>query len=50
MQEVPLSIKPILSIFSNCALNLPKLFDGEIKLFIELIMLLIIVATYSEVF
>lgn len=50
IHEVTLSIRPIFSIFSNCEVNLPKLFEGEIKLFIEVTMLLIIVATYSEVF
>ena len=50
IQQVTLSMRPMLIIFSNYAVNLAKLFDGDIKLFIELMMLQIIVATCSEVF
>ena len=50
MQAVTLSISPILMKFSYLLANLSKLFEGEIKLFIALTMLLIIVATFSDCF
>lgn len=50
MQLVTLSIKPILIKFSYLLANLLKLFEGEMKLFIALTILLIIVATFSDYF
>ena len=50
MQAVTLSISPILMKFSYLLANLSKLFEGDMKLFIALTMLLIIVATFSDCF